>query len=44
MNTAKQLAQQALDAIEAALAAGEIDEHTATVRRLAITLIMSKAN
>jgi hypothetical protein len=44
MNTAKQLAQQALDAIEASLAAGEIDEYTATVRRLAITLIMSKAN
>ena len=42
--TAKELARTALDAIDAALASGEIDEYTATVRRLAITLIMSSTN
>ncbi len=40
--TAADLARIALEKIDEALAAGEIDEYTATIRRLAITLALSK--
>lgn len=47
MKTRKELAQEAITALEnidALLAAGEIDEYTANIRRAAITLVLSQAS